>query len=155
MNRRPTYKVPIYRCSMVRDRNFIRLPVGVGAADGCMASFEQVAQALHYLTDDSPTEVMVLFFLDGRNRLVGSEIVAKGGQHGCAVQARDILRSALVSGCSAFVVGHNHPSGNPKPSTEDLDMTAALLAAAKAVGLPMLDHIVVARNGKQCSILGV
>ncbi len=109
---------------------------------------------MHFLTDDSPTELMVLFFLDGRNRLVGSEIIAKGGQHGCAIHARDILRSALVSGCSAYIVGHNHPSGDPKPSTEDLEMTAALLAASKAVGLPLLDHIVSARGGRHCSIMG-
>jgi DNA repair protein RadC len=154
MAKTPTYKIPIYRCSMVKDRNVIRLPVGVGAGVGCMGNVEQVAQALHFLTDDSPTEVMVLFFLDGQNRLVGSEIVAKGGQHGCAVVARDILRSALVSGCSAFIVGHNHPSGDPTPSTEDLDMTASLLTAAKAIGLPFLDHIVVARNDKHRSIMG-
>ena len=154
MVKKPTYKVPIFRCSMLRDRNFIRLPVEVGAGVGCMGNFEQVAQALHFLTDDSPTELMVLFFLDGRNRLIGSEIIAKGGQHGCAVQARDILRSALVSGCSSFIIGHNHPSGDPKPSTEDLDMTAALLSAAKAIGLPFLDHVVAARGGKHCSIMG-
>lgn len=57
-----------------------------------------------------------------------------------------------VQGTELSMLGHNHPSGNPKPSTEDLDMTTTLLAAAKAIGLPLLDHIVVARNGKHCSI---
>jgi DNA repair protein RadC len=152
MKRPTTYKIPLYRCLMVKDRNFMRIPVGVTTADGALQSYDQVRKALHFLTDDSPTEMMVLFFLNGQNRVVGGEIVAKGGQHGCALTARDILRSALVSGASAFVVGHNHPSGDPKPSREDITMTTSLLAAAEAIGLPFLDHVIVARGGRANSL---
>lgn len=152
MKRPTTYKIPLYRCLMVKDRNFMRVPVEATTAEGSLQSYDQVRKALHFLTDDSPTELMVLFFLDGRNRLIGGEIVAKGGQHGCALRARDILRSALVSGASGFVIGHNHPSGDPKPSVEDITMTTTLIAAAEAVGLPFLDHVIVARGGRDNSL---
>ncbi len=82
--------------------------------------------------------------LDGRNRLLHARCVARGGQHGCAVAARDILRVALRDGASGLVVVHNHPSGDPRPSVEDITMTTALVTACEAVGLPLLDHVIVA-----------
>ncbi len=82
--------------------------------------------------------------LDGRNRLLHARCVARGGQHGCAVSARDILRVALRDGASGLVVVHNHPSGDPHPSSEDITMTTALVTACEAVGLPLLAHVIVA-----------
>ncbi|VVB55197.1 RadC-like JAB domain protein [uncultured archaeon] len=137
----PTYKIPTYTCRFVRD-GYVKLP----AETADLSSFEQAKAALQFLTKDSPVELFVILFLDGRNRLIGSETAAKGGQHGCALMARDILRSALVSGASGFIVGHNHPSGDPKPSAEDIVLTESLLQAARSIGLPFLDHIIVARG---------
>jgi DNA repair protein RadC len=57
------------------------------------------------------------------------------------------LRVALRDGASGLVVVHNHPSGDPKPSCEDVSMTACLVEACDAVGLPLLDHVIVARGG--------
>jgi DNA repair protein RadC len=85
--------------------------------------------------------------LDGRNRLLQARCVARGGQHGCAVGARDILRVALRDGASGLVIVHNHPSGDPHPSSEDIAMTSALVTACEAVGLPLLDHVIVAEQG--------
>lgn len=146
-----TYAIPMYRCTLVKERTTIRLPNEYAK----LGTFEQVAKALHYLTDDSPTELMVLFFLDGNNNLVGAEIIAKGGMHGCAVRCCDVLRSALISGASAFVVGHNHPSGNPSPSSEDIVMTVNLTDAAESVAMPFLDHVVVSRGKPAESVFTV
>jgi DNA repair protein RadC len=85
--------------------------------------------------------------LDGRNRLRAARRVAAGGLHGLHVGARDPLRLALREGASAFVLVHNHPSGDPTPSHEDLEFTQAVLAGADAVGTPLVDHVVVAREG--------
>ena len=85
--------------------------------------------------------------LDGRNRLLHARCASRGGQHGCAVGARDILRVALRDGASGLIIVHNHPSGDPKPSAEDIAMTAALATACEAVGLPLLDHVIVAEQG--------
>ena len=112
-----------------------------------MRSFEHVvAWARSQLVDLDHEEVWTLA-LDGQNHLLQARCVARGGQHGCAVQARDILRVSLRDGASGLVVVHNHPSGDPKPSREDVTMTVSLVEACEAVGLPLLDHVIVARGG--------
>jgi DNA repair protein RadC len=85
--------------------------------------------------------------LDGHQGLRAARLVAKGGLHGLHVGARDPLRLALRDGGSAFVLVHNHPSGDPSASEEDIRFTAQVARAADVVGLPLLDHVIVARNG--------
>jgi DNA repair protein RadC len=85
--------------------------------------------------------------LDGLNHLLHARCVARGGQHGCALKSRDVLRVALRDGASGLVVVHNHPSGDQQPSDEDVNMTISLGQACITVGLPLLDHVIVARNG--------
>lgn len=91
-------------------------------------------------------EVWVLA-LDGRNGLRAALPIARGGLHGCALTPRDVLRPALAEAASAIVLVHNHPSGDPSPSPEDVHMTRALATACTAVSVPLLDHVVVARGG--------
>ncbi len=98
-------------------------------------------------------EEMWVLSLDGRNRLRGARRVAQGGLHGCAVAARDILRAALADAASAMVLVHNHPSGDPTPSIEDITMTRAVSAAAAVVGTPLVDHVVVSGAGRYASML--
>ena len=71
----------------------------------------------------------------------------KGGMHACALLTRDILIPVLRSGCHGFILIHNHPSGKPAPSTEDLELTRALEAAATCVCVPLIDHLIVAKEG--------
>ena len=110
-------------------------------------SFENVVNwARAQLVNLNHEEVWTLA-LNGQNHLLQARCVARGGQHGCALQARDILRAALRDGASGLVVVHNHPSGDAKPSREDVSMTVSLVEACEAVGLPLLDHVIVARGG--------
>ncbi|MGE0325536.1 MAG: RadC family protein [Polyangiaceae bacterium] len=92
-------------------------------------------------------EEVWLLTLDGQNGLIQSRRVAQGGLHGCALLPRDVLRPALRDAASAFILVHNHPSGDPTPSPDDVDMTRHLVEAARLMGTPLLDHIVVARGG--------
>jgi DNA repair protein RadC len=98
-------------------------------------------------------EEMWVLALDGRNHLRGARRVAMGGLHGCAVAARDIVRLALAEAASAIVLVHNHPSGDPTPSIEDVSMTRAVADAATAVGVPLVDHVVVVATGRYASLL--
>jgi DNA repair protein RadC len=91
-------------------------------------------------------EVWVLG-LDGKNALKTADRVGQGGAHGCALTPRDILGPALRHAASAIVLVHNHPSGEPEPSAEDIAMTRAVAEASNVVGVPLLDHVVVARGG--------
>jgi DNA repair protein RadC len=85
--------------------------------------------------------------LDGHQGLRAARRVASGGLHGLHVGARDPLRYALRDGGSAFVLVHNHPSGDPAPSAEDVHFTQEIARAADVIGLPLLDHVIVARGG--------
>ena len=85
--------------------------------------------------------------LDGHQGLRAARRVASGGLHGMHVGARDPLRIALRDGGSAFVLVHNHPSGDPSASREDLRFTEQVAEAADVVGVPLLDHVIVARGG--------
>lgn len=114
---------------------------------GLPMSAAAVARWAHpRLTRLDHEEVWVLC-LDGRSSLSCALQVGRGGMHGCALLARDFLIPVLRHAASAFVVVHNHPSGDPTPSREDLEMTVALASAAALTAVPLLDHVVVGRDG--------
>jgi DNA repair protein RadC len=92
-------------------------------------------------------EELWLLAVDGQNALRAARRIGLGGLHGLSVATRDPLRCALREAASAFVLVHNHPSGDPTPSREDVAFTRALEDAAALVGTPLLDHVIVARGG--------
>jgi DNA repair protein RadC len=91
-------------------------------------------------------EELWLLALDGQHGLRAARRVASGGLHGLHVGARDPLRIALREGASAFILVHNHPSGDPAPSPEDIAFTRTVEHAAALVSIPLLDHVVIARR---------
>lgn len=114
---------------------------------GTRMSAEAVARwAAPRLVGLDHEEVWVLC-LDGRSGLLGARQVARGGVHGCALLPRDVLIPIVREAASAFVLVHNHPSGDPTPSQEDREMTRALAAAAETLSIPLLDHVIVAQGG--------
>jgi DNA repair protein RadC len=92
-------------------------------------------------------EELWVLVLDGQNGLRAARRVATGGLHGLHVGVRDPLRIALREGASAILLVHNHPSGDPSPSTEDVEFTRRMTEAADVAATPLLDHVVVARGG--------
>jgi len=91
-------------------------------------------------------EELWVLALDGRNGLRAARRVAQGGIHGLHVGVRDVLRVALREAASAIILVHNHPSGDPAPSAEDVTFTKAVVDGAATVGTPLLDHVVIARQ---------
>jgi len=101
-------------------------------------------------------EEVWLLCLDGQNGLKAARRVAQGGLHGCALTPRDVLRPAVRAATSAIILLHNHPSGSPDPSPEDIEMTRRLALASQMLGITLVDHVVVARNrGRSLAELGV
>jgi DNA repair protein RadC len=111
------------------------------------ASFDEVVGWARPRLAGLDYEEVWLLSVDGRNGLKSARRVAQGGAHGCALTTRDVLGPALRDAASAILLVHNHPSGDPRPSAEDIGMTRALMAACEVVGLPLLDHVIVARGG--------
>lgn len=91
-------------------------------------------------------EELWVLALDGRQGLRAARRVASGGIHGMHVGARDPLRVALREAASAIILVHNHPSGDPAPSDEDVAFTRAVCEGGAAVGVPVVDHVIIARR---------
>ena len=92
-------------------------------------------------------ECFHVVLLDVRGRLIRAAQVAEGSLTQCPVSPRDALRPAVREGAHGVVFVHNHPSGDPSPSAEDLDLTERLRAAAEVVGVLARDHVIVAAGG--------
>ena len=92
--------------------------------------------------------------LNRRNRLLRREEITSGTAHGTLAHPREVYRIAIREGASAIVCVHNHPSGDPSPSAADVAITRQLSAAAKAVDIPLLDHLVIGRPGADPTGLG-
>lgn len=96
------------------------------------------------VVQDTDVEHFVVIPLDAQLRALGVEVVHKGTHEACAVDPRNILRSAIVLGATAIAVIHNHPSGDTGPSAQDTALTQRLYRASRTVGLDMVDHVIVA-----------
>ncbi|EME70757.1 DNA repair protein RadC [Paramagnetospirillum caucaseum] len=94
-----------------------------------------------------PTEQFRLLFLDRKNTLIADEVQQTGTVDHTPLYPREVVRRALALHASAVIMVHNHPSGDPKPSRSDIDMTRAVKDALTAVGIQLHDHVVVGRKG--------
>ncbi|HEY9286654.1 MAG TPA: JAB domain-containing protein [Candidatus Dormibacteraeota bacterium] len=93
---------------------------------------------------NSPRECFAVLYLNSRNQPVGCERVAVGGLNVASLQPREVFGPALTSGAAAVILAHNHPSGDPTPSPEDLAVTRHLQEAGRLLGVEVLDHLVIA-----------
>jgi len=90
-----------------------------------------------------PRESFWVLGLGARNHILVEERVAEGAANLCALLPRDVFRPLVAAGAVQAVLVHNHPSGDPAPSAEDLDLTRRLAAAGELVGVRVLDHVIV------------
>ena len=88
-------------------------------------------------------EFFLCIHLDGKNRIVCLDRVSVGSLNQSIVHAREVLKAALLSSAAALLLVHNHPSGDPQPSSEDLNITRRLKEAGDLIGIPVLDHIII------------
>ena len=88
-----------------------------------------------------------ILFLDKRNQLLADEVQGVGTIDHAPVYPREVMRRALELGATALILVHNHPSGDPTPSTADIAMTMQISTLGKALGVVVHDHIVIGRHG--------
>jgi DNA repair protein RadC len=91
----------------------------------------------------SEIEQLMVLYLDAANRLIADRIEQRGTVNQAPAYPREIVKRALEIQATAIILVHNHPSGNPKPSRADIDLTNEIAQAAKALGITLHDHIVV------------
>jgi DNA repair protein RadC len=91
-------------------------------------------------------EHFVVLYLDTRNRVVDQEILYKGSLNTSLVRTAEVFRGAVRRNSAAVIVSHNHPSGDPHPSPEDIALTRRLAKAGKLLEIDVLDHLVIGQN---------
>jgi len=106
-------------------------------------------QALAHLDQlrSADRETLATLLLDVRLGLIALEVVALGTVAHVSTEAREVFAPAIVARASAIVLAHNHPSGNPEPSTQDADFTRAMVEAGHILNIGVLDHLIVSRRG--------
>jgi proteasome lid subunit RPN8/RPN11 len=130
----------LVRTAIIRSQDYDERKVPV------IRDAEDVAQLCHHLVY-SPEEYMVTIPLDARHRPRAINEVARGVAGHVAFTAQQVLKVAFLTTSNTVVIVHNHPSGDPTPSPDDIRATEHLVAAAKCVDLEILDHIIVAHDG--------
>jgi DNA repair protein RadC len=91
-------------------------------------------------------EQFVILILDSKNGVVGVETVTVGGLNSSIVSAREVFKPVIVRNGASLILAHNHPSGNPKPSPEDVVVTERLARSGEILGISVLDHLIIAGN---------
>ncbi|MBU1179736.1 DNA repair protein RadC, partial [Patescibacteria group bacterium] len=92
-------------------------------------------------------EHFVVFYLDSRNQEIKRETISIGTLNASLIHPREVFEPAIAHHSAQIIVAHNHPSGDPEPSEDDIEITKRLQEAGKILGIEVTDHIVVAKNG--------
>lgn len=126
--------LPLYEVT-TRRRRVGELPSPISSPDAAVA-------AVRPLLDGRECEALVVVALDTKNRPIAAETLYVGNVAGSAVRVGECFRLAIRVNASSVVIGHNHPSTDPTPSSEDLHVTAELAAAGRLLDIEVLDHVI-------------
>lgn len=104
---------------------------------------DDVAGAVRPRLKGMKKEHFLTVHLDTRNHITGVDKISMGSLDSSIVHPREVFQKAIYAGCSSVILVHNHPSGDPQPSQEDIEITRRLVEAGKLIGIDVLDHLVV------------
>jgi DNA repair protein RadC len=111
-----------------------------------ISSTAAAAALLQYEMSALEQESLRTILLDARNRLIRVHEVYKGSLTTSLIRTGEVFREAIKANAAGMIVVHNHPSGDPSPSPEDLAVTRILIEAGRLLDIPVLDHIVIGRT---------
>jgi DNA repair protein RadC len=112
-----------------------------------LTNWQQLIDYCHAALAHEKTEQFRILFLDRKNVLIADEVQQRGTIDHTPVYPREVVKRALALNAAALILVHNHPSGDPKPSRDDIEMTKEIRKAAEALGITIHDHLVIGRKG--------
>lgn len=112
-----------------------------------LSSWQHLLDYCHMTMAHAKIEEFRLLFLDRKNALIADEVQQKGTVDHTPVYPREVVKRALDLGASAIILVHNHPSGDPRPSQADIEMTREIVAATRPLGISVHDHIIIGKEG--------
>jgi len=108
---------------------------------------ESVVKAIRASIKDKAKEHFKLILLNPRNKIIGISTISIGTLNASLVHPREVFKDAIIHSAASVVLAHNHPSGDPEPSEDDLKITKKLVDSGKILGVEVIDHIIIAKNG--------
>ena len=105
----------------------------------------KVYQAYRTLSQKDAEEFHVIY-LDAKNNVIGARMISRGSLTGAPVHPREVFKLAIIKNAASIICVHNHPSGNPDPSYDDIQVTEKLILAGKILRINVLDHIIIGDN---------
>jgi len=108
---------------------------------------EAVVKAIRASIKDKAKEHFKLILLNPRNKIIGISTISIGTLNASLVHPREVFKDAITHSAASVVLAHNHPSGDPEPSEDDITITKRLIEVGKILGVEVIDHIIVGKNG--------
>lgn len=115
-------------------------------SDKKITSPEDIADILIPILRDENKEQFIIICLNTANKIIRKEIISVGNLNSSIVHPREVFKVAVENNAASIILVHNHPSGNPEPSNEDISITKKLVEAGKMMEIPVYDHIIIAGN---------
>jgi len=107
---------------------------------------EAVVKAIRASIKDKAKEHFKLILLNPRNKIIGISTISIGTLNASLVHPREVFKDAIMHSAASVVLAHNHPSGDPEPSEDDLKITNKLVESGKILGIEVLDHIIIGKD---------
>jgi DNA repair protein RadC len=111
-----------------------------------ISGMDDVIKAVKPMIADANKEFFVALYLNTKNGIIKQEVISVGSLNANIVHPREVFRTACMIAASSIIVAHNHPSGDPAPSREDIELTKKLVDAGKIMGIDLLDHVILGHD---------
>jgi DNA repair protein RadC len=128
--------IPVYRVCLVREG---RVP----CYNQQIRSAVDASTLLHTYLADVDREHFIVLMLNQKNKIIGINTMSIGSLTASVVHPREVFKPAILSNAAALILAHNHPSGQPQPSTEDRALAQRLVEAGRLLGISVLDHVII------------
>lgn len=137
MNETINRRIPQVKVELVRDRTVpYQQQIGIGSPDDC-------ARFARSFIGDADREHVLLLLLSAKHRIQAVHTLSIGSLDASIVSPREVFKVAITGNASSIALVHNHPSGDPSPSNEDLAVTERIQSAGRILGVHLLDHVIV------------
>ena len=111
-----------------------------------ISGMDDVIKAVKPMIADQNKEFFIALYLNTKNGIIKQEVISVGSLNANVVHPREVFRTACMVSASSIIVAHNHPSGDPAPSREDIEITKKLAEAGKMMGIELLDHVILGQD---------
>jgi len=133
------YRLPWYRVSLVREGSCV-------SEHNAISSPEEVFAVTHSDFAETTVEKALMLALDTKNKIIGVFTISTGSLNASIIHPRDLFQRAILCNAASVILVHNHPSGDPTPSAEDLELTRKMVKAGKLMDIPVLDHVIIGED---------